>query len=82
MVWRLGGQGTNGEIPEGVQVPCQRGASCRLDVPDHFATVAERRGDDRAPYMGSGFGDEDHHAAPRFRLTHTYLSGYTSINIQ
>src|ERR1700738_4580976 len=33
-----------------------------------------------APHMASGSCDEDHYAAPGSRLTHTYLSGYTSIN--
>jgi DNA-binding transcriptional ArsR family regulator len=32
--------------------------------------------------MAGGPCEEDHYAAPRSRLTHTYLSDYTSINSQ
>ena len=32
--------------------------------------------------MAGGACHEDHHAAPRSRLTHTYLGGYTLINSQ
>jgi DNA-binding transcriptional ArsR family regulator len=32
--------------------------------------------------MAGGSCDEDHYAAPRSRLTHTYLGGYLSINSQ
>jgi DNA-binding transcriptional ArsR family regulator len=35
-----------------------------------------------APHTPAGSCDEDHDAAPRSRLTHTYLSGYTPINSQ
>src|SRR5712664_793177 len=45
--------------------------------------VQERcRSGNGEPHMAAGSCNEDHDAAPRSGLTHTYLSGYTSINSQ
>src|ERR1700730_15323917 len=55
---------------------------------DHFLHVSRTYPSDAnlqttaRPHMAGGSCDEDHYAAPRSRLTYTYLGGYVSINSQ